>query len=285
MNTKNLEAIARKLPPVVTRLGKRLAVPLRAREQLKACRRGFDEYGDCYNQPILFIAGLPKSGSTWIEKMVSSYPGYCEYLLPAIASHELATGGSHDFEMPAHMFDNMREMLVLTKMHSHGSKNNVRVLKDAGINYVVLHKDNDHAELLIKKYLPQFKKLPTKTKLEEMQKVFQKYSDDKIKYEEEIYKWENTRPDGLIRRIFKDGFSRKDIDSKINKIQNNINNLLILLDKMDRKINSKTHQKQLIEKITLEKNNLQKTYDHSLVEANDVENILEIFRMSSLSSR
>ena len=69
------------------------------------------------------------------------------------------------------------------------------------------------------------------------------------------------------------------------KIQNNINNLLILLDKMDRKINSKTHQKQLIEKITLEKNNLQKTYDHSLVEANDVENILEIFRMSSLSSR
>ena len=54
---------------------------------------------------------------------------------------------------------------------------------------------------------------------------------------------------------------------------------------MDKNINSKTHQKQLIEKITLEKNNLQKTYDHSLVEANDVENILEIFRMSSFSSR
>ena len=72
---------------------------------------------------------------------------------------------------------------------------------------------------------------------------------------------------------------------EIIKIQNNINNLLILLDKMDKNINSKTHQKQLIEKITIEKNNLQKTYDHSLVEANDVENILEIFRMSSLSSR
>ena len=121
--------------------------------------------------------------------------------------------------------------------------------------------------------------------LEEMQKVFQKYSDDKIKYEEEIYKWENTRPDGLIRRIFIDGFSRKDLESKINKIQNNINNLLILLDKMDRNINSKTHQKQLIGKITIEKNTLQKTYDHSLVEANDVENILEIFRMSSFPSR
>ena len=118
-----------------------------------------------------------------------------------------------------------------------------------------------------------------------MQKVFQKYSDDKIKYEEEIYKWENTRPDGLIRRIFKDGFSIKDIESKIIKIQNNINNLLILLDKMNRNINSKTHQNQLIEKITLEKNNLQKTYDYSLVEANDVENILEIFRMSSFSSK
>ena len=141
MNSKKLELIARKLPPSVTRLGKRFAVKLRAKDQLNACRDGFAKYGDRYPQPILFIAGLPKSGSTWIEKMVASYEGYHEFLLPAIAKHELDTGGSHDFEMPADMFDSMKDVLVLTKMHSHGSVNNVRVLEDAGINYVILHRD------------------------------------------------------------------------------------------------------------------------------------------------
>ena len=103
-------------------------------------------------------------------------------------------------------------------------------------------------------------------------------------HEEEIYKWENTPPAGLIKRIFKDGFSRQDIESKIDKYKNDINNILTLLDKLDEDINSKTHQQQLMEKITLDKNNLQKALEYSIVEANDFENILEIFRMSSLSS-
>jgi hypothetical protein len=141
MNTKKFESIARKLPPSVARFGKRFAVHLRARDQLRACRRGFIEYGDQYSQPVLFIAGLPKSGSTWVEKMVSSYDGYHEYLPPSVAKHELQTGGSHDFEMPKGMFDNLSNMLVVTKLHSHGSPNNVDILKEAGINYVVLHRD------------------------------------------------------------------------------------------------------------------------------------------------
>lgn len=141
MNTKSLESVARKLPPWATRLGKRVAVYARAKEQLRACREGYKTFGTQYPQPILFIAGLPKSGSTWIEKMVSSYEGYHEYLLPAIAKHELATGGSHDFEMPTDMFAHLQQALVLTKMHCHGSINNVEVLESAGINYVVLHRD------------------------------------------------------------------------------------------------------------------------------------------------
>ena len=141
MNTKTFESIARKLPPSIARFGKRFAVHLRGRRQAQECRQGFKEFGHTYPQPILFIAGLPKSGSTWIEKMVSSYDGYHEYLLPAIARHELKTGGSHDFEMPSNMFENLSNMLVLTKMHSHGSQNNIAVLKEAGINYVVLNRD------------------------------------------------------------------------------------------------------------------------------------------------
>jgi len=141
MNTKRLESIARTLPPFVTRIGKRLAVYKRGNDQLKACKDGYAKFGHLYKQPVLFIAGLPKSGSTWIEKMVSSYNGYHEYLLPAIAKHELRTGGSHDFEMPEGMFDSLQNMLVLTKMHSHGSVHNVNILEKAGIRYVVLHRD------------------------------------------------------------------------------------------------------------------------------------------------
>ena len=39
------------------------------------------------------------------------------------------------------MFNKLQNMLVLTKMHSHGSINNVDILEKAGIRYVVLHRD------------------------------------------------------------------------------------------------------------------------------------------------
>ena len=67
--------------------------------------------------------------------------------------------------------------------------------------------------------------------------------------------------------------------------QNKISDLSPKLDQLERDIKSKTHQKQLIEKLTLDKKNLKERYDHSLVLTDDVQNILEILRMSSLSSR
>ncbi|VAX41747.1 hypothetical protein MNBD_PLANCTO03-2269, partial [hydrothermal vent metagenome] len=89
----------------------------------------------------LFVAGLPKSGTTWVEKMLSSFPGFHEMLIPEVAAHELATGGSHDFELPADMFSRFKDMLVLTKMHCHGSVHNAEVLQRAGVRYVVLFRD------------------------------------------------------------------------------------------------------------------------------------------------
>lgn len=141
MDTKKLEKVAKQLPPWMGRLGKRFAVHIRANQQLRACQNGYKKFGDKYTQPILFIAGLPKSGSTWIEKMVASYDGYHEYLLPAVATHELSHGGSHNFEFPTNMFSKLKEALILTKMHSHGSKNNVEILERANLNYVILHRD------------------------------------------------------------------------------------------------------------------------------------------------
>ncbi len=140
--TKTLENLARRfLPPSAAREAKRVAVWPRYWAQRAACRRGFREYGSRYPHPVLFVAGLPKSGTTWLEKMLSSFPGFHELLIPEVASHELRTGGSHDFELPDDMFERFRGMLVLTKMHAHGSAHNAGVLKRAGVPYVVLYRD------------------------------------------------------------------------------------------------------------------------------------------------
>lgn len=140
--TERLEKLAKQwLPPWAAREAKRLAVWPRYRAQRAACRRGFEEFGDRYPQKVLFVAGLPKSGTTWLERMITSYPGWHDLLIPDVAAHELRTGGSHDYELPDDMFSRFDRMLVLTKMHSWGSAHNVEVLRRAGVRYVVLHRD------------------------------------------------------------------------------------------------------------------------------------------------
>lgn len=140
--TRTLENLTRRcLPPAGARLAKRLAVSSRYRAQARACREGFRAYAERYPQKILFVAGLPKSGTTWVEKMLSSFPGFHELLIPEVAAHELATGGSHDFELPDGIFERFGGMLVLTKMHCHGSARNAEILRRAGVRYVVLFRD------------------------------------------------------------------------------------------------------------------------------------------------
>lgn len=139
---KTLENLTRRyLPPPAARLAKRFAVHPRYAAQAEACRKGFREYGDRYPQKVLFVAGLPKSGTTWLEKMVSSWPGYHELLIPDVAAHELRTGGSHDYDIPEDTFTRMKGMLVLTKMHVHGSEHNAGVLRESGVPYVILFRD------------------------------------------------------------------------------------------------------------------------------------------------
>jgi hypothetical protein len=140
--TKQLERLAKAvLPPPAARLAKRVAVYPRYWTQVRACRQGWHRYGDRYPRPIVFIAGLPKSGTTWLERMLAGYPGYHDLLIPEVAAHELATGGSNDFELPDDFFSRFDRMLVITKMHCHGSPHNVELLRRAGVRYAVLFRD------------------------------------------------------------------------------------------------------------------------------------------------
>lgn len=133
--------VFRALPPPLARAVKRVAVYPRYWAQGRACHEGFREYGHLYPQRVLFIAGLPKSGTTWLKKMLTSYPGFHELLIPDVTAYELATGGSHDYDLPGDMFSRLADMLVVTKMHVHGSPHNVALLRAAGVRHVVLTRD------------------------------------------------------------------------------------------------------------------------------------------------
>jgi hypothetical protein len=143
---ERLESLTRAyLSPPVARRVKVLAVHPRYWAQRRACRQGYREYGHLYPQKVLFIAGLPKSGTTWLERMISSYPGFHELLIPDVErfaqSPEAGPGYDLEYDLPEDMFSRFREMLVLTKMHVPGSRHNVDVLHRAGVRYAIIYRD------------------------------------------------------------------------------------------------------------------------------------------------
>lgn len=110
--------------------------------QMHACRRAFERFGDRYDQNVLFVAGLPKSGTTWLERMIAEIPGFgTQVRIPEAGLHELRTGGSHDFELPERVFDRFDRRLAVMKLHCHGSAHNVETLRKAGVRCVIIYRD------------------------------------------------------------------------------------------------------------------------------------------------
>lgn len=129
------------LPSPVGRMAKRALVYPRYWICLRRAREAWRQYGADYQEPILFVAGMPKSGTTWLEKMISSYPGYTELLIPAASFAELRNGKGHLFELPHAFEQSLRNALLVLKMHCDGSLVNVQRLRQAGFPYVVLYRD------------------------------------------------------------------------------------------------------------------------------------------------
>lgn len=137
-----LEWLARSLlSPPLARRAKIAAAGMRHRLHRRACRRGWVDHGHRYPHHLLFVAGLPKAGTTWVERMLASVPGYGSLLIPEVNRHELRHGSSHDFELPSNFTSRFDRMLVVTKMHVHGSIHNCRVLRAGGVPYAIVHRD------------------------------------------------------------------------------------------------------------------------------------------------
>ena len=142
MNWQDVKTLTESyLPPVVSRRLRVWTVHLRFQEQRDACWQAYNEHGEDYAHPVLFVAGLPKSGTTWMERMLSSYPGYREMMIPEAVDYEVEHRGSHDFELPTDLFDRLENVLAVLKLHVHGSPHNARVLRDARVPYLIMYRD------------------------------------------------------------------------------------------------------------------------------------------------
>ena len=134
MQSKNIKLI-RKLPrPVATFARDSLVYPRYWWHAFK-CMRGYQQYGRQYKRNVLFVVGIPKSGTTWLEQMLGSYHGYSELLIPE------ASLGSDMFVLPENTFTRMRHMLVVMKMHLGATGHRADTSGSIEIAYPVLYRD------------------------------------------------------------------------------------------------------------------------------------------------
>lgn len=125
-----------------SRVLRNLATDIRYKIRKNRARKNYQSFwGEGYNQSILFIAGLPKSGTTWLERMLGEFSAYQEMMLPEAVRYETKHKGSHFFDLPEDTFTRFRRHMILLKLHVHGSNHNKRLLSESCIRHVVMFRD------------------------------------------------------------------------------------------------------------------------------------------------
>jgi len=137
----------RRFNPRLAQYIKRVSVYPRYYRSLHMGRINFKKYRKNYKQHILFVAGLPKSGTTWMENMLASHPGITPIMPYQVTAHEMKYKSSIDYDFPDGMFEPLKNGLFVLKMHSYGSKHNVNILKKNKINYCIIYRDLRDAAL------------------------------------------------------------------------------------------------------------------------------------------
>ncbi len=197
ITTRALTKLTNTTPPIVLRAGKRTMATPRFVKGVAIARWQFRTYRSIYRNRYLFIAGLPKSGTSWIETMLASYPGYTLIAHPEITKFDYEHNGTHRFEMRQDFFTRLGDALCVIKIHCHGSANNVRILHEAGIPYCVLYRDLRDAAVSHVSYVrrtPWHPEYPTYQKLD-TRKGLQHFGRTLLpEWRDWIHSW-NTRRD------------------------------------------------------------------------------------------
>ncbi len=108
---------------------------------LKKSRKAYHTYGNLYTHNVLFVAGLPKSGTTWLENMLAGFSGYTIVPDPHITIHDYKFGGTHHYDISPEYLDSLNRSLALVKIHAHGSSHNIKLLNERHIPYCIMYRD------------------------------------------------------------------------------------------------------------------------------------------------
>jgi len=83
---------------------------------------------------VIFIAGLPKSGSTWLENLFVAVPGFRRGKFPPYIT-------IHDHDLREEMFDSWRFDPVVVKLHTNPDDGNIAILDRLGVKYCITYRD------------------------------------------------------------------------------------------------------------------------------------------------
>jgi hypothetical protein len=100
----------------------------------------YARYRHRYPVHLLFVAGFPKSGSSWFAQMLASLPGFREYA-PVEWATQVQDEWSPVNPLYEGIFDEFRRRLAVVKGHTWGTDENVRRLREAGRPYFVTVRD------------------------------------------------------------------------------------------------------------------------------------------------
>ncbi|MBI4662350.1 MAG: sulfotransferase domain-containing protein [Verrucomicrobia bacterium] len=84
----------------------------------------------------IYIAGLPKSGTTWLKQLLERIPGY-QFVEPPDP-----TGVRENHDISSEMFASLpREVPLVMKMHTSPAKQNLAVIRHYGLRTIVMYRD------------------------------------------------------------------------------------------------------------------------------------------------
>ncbi len=93
----------------------------------------FWRYRNGHESPLIFIVGLPRSGTTWLTQMFTSVEGY-RYVYPWHATQT-------DHNLRENTLRAFAYQLVVMRLHLPWSEENARILKASQQRYVVIYRD------------------------------------------------------------------------------------------------------------------------------------------------